>query len=70
MKVYFDKKKIAFIMARKKLKFIDLKKKDEFSTRDWGVIIRRGRCTPRLAGDLADLLEVDVSEILEDAVDE
>ncbi len=59
-------KKIEILMARKNLAHKDLADRSGISRQNLTVIKQRGNCTPRLAMKIADGLDVDVTEIMEE----
>lgn len=59
-------KKIEILMARNKLSHNDLADRSGIRRQNLTIIKQRGSCTPRLAMKIADGLDVDVTEIMED----
>lgn len=61
-----DRKKIECAMARKKINRAELSKKANVPIGTLCNALSRGNCLPITAGKLAEALNVDVTELLED----
>lgn len=59
-------KKIEMAMARKMMKYQDLAKKADISKTTVDKAIRGGDLNPYTAGVIADALDVDIAELMED----
>ena len=64
--MHLNREKIKLIMARKKMTVTDIAKRCGVSKQRITCIFNSVNVTPKTAGCIADALEVDVTEILED----
>lgn len=63
--MHLDMKKVKLIMARKKLSVSDIASKCGVTKQRISCIFNNLNVTPKTAGRIADALEVDVTEIIE-----
>lgn len=63
--VHLNKHQVALVLARKKSSIAALARNHNINSHSIYEATRRGTCTPKVAGKLAQALGVDVSEIVE-----
>lgn len=63
--VHLNKHQVVLVLARKKTSIAALARNHNINAHSIYDAIRRGTCTPKVAGKLAQFLDVDVSVIVE-----